>query len=456
MTIYIASANDQPSKYLAHHGVKGMEKGKRRYQYEDGTYTPLGRIHYGIGLKLKRRKDKKEEKKINEELESMRKWSNGAQDAVESETKKIEKRNADLAKSPNSVTSKIKKPFYEYANKINQENIDQAIKDHEGTEHEIAKAENRLAEIKSERDRKLSRAVTAKDSEVLATARDLERQRTHDARVAAREQKLEQRHLNDVFKTEQKNLRNLSDKDLQTMITRLQQESQASRLLNERHDRERGELKSTVSKILKNAGEDLAKKSLTALTDKAVDKMKDKLNDKDKFKLSKYKNVDIYSLDTEKMKQVSEAFKIAAQIARDRYATDHNGRNPNGKDNDEQQPNNGGDNNQPNQPQNNTNDTQTNQPNQPSNNENNKKKKKNKNRNRNQNPQPNSQPSNSGNQSNRQSSAPQVTTRQDHIQMQAMSRRGLTVSEIADRMGVSEETVRRYIQTGINSRRGRR
>ena len=49
MKIYIAQADDQPSKYLAHHGVKGMEKGKRRYQYEDGTYTPLGRIHYGIG-----------------------------------------------------------------------------------------------------------------------------------------------------------------------------------------------------------------------------------------------------------------------------------------------------------------------------------------------------------------------------------------------------------------------
>ena len=29
--------------YLAHHGVKGMKWGVRRYQYADGTYTPVGR-----------------------------------------------------------------------------------------------------------------------------------------------------------------------------------------------------------------------------------------------------------------------------------------------------------------------------------------------------------------------------------------------------------------------------
>ena len=35
--------------YLAHYGVKGQQKGKRRYQNEDGTLTPEGREHYGIG-----------------------------------------------------------------------------------------------------------------------------------------------------------------------------------------------------------------------------------------------------------------------------------------------------------------------------------------------------------------------------------------------------------------------
>lgn len=37
------------NEYLEHHGVPGMEWGKRRYQYEDGSLTPLGREHYGVG-----------------------------------------------------------------------------------------------------------------------------------------------------------------------------------------------------------------------------------------------------------------------------------------------------------------------------------------------------------------------------------------------------------------------
>lgn len=35
--------------YLYHYGVKGQKKGVRRYQYEDKSLTPEGRIHYGVG-----------------------------------------------------------------------------------------------------------------------------------------------------------------------------------------------------------------------------------------------------------------------------------------------------------------------------------------------------------------------------------------------------------------------
>lgn len=35
--------------FLEHSGVKNMKWGQRRYQYKDGSLTPLGRIHYGIG-----------------------------------------------------------------------------------------------------------------------------------------------------------------------------------------------------------------------------------------------------------------------------------------------------------------------------------------------------------------------------------------------------------------------
>ena len=35
--------------YLAHYGVKGQVHGRRRYQNEDGSLTPEGREHYGVG-----------------------------------------------------------------------------------------------------------------------------------------------------------------------------------------------------------------------------------------------------------------------------------------------------------------------------------------------------------------------------------------------------------------------
>jgi len=35
--------------YLIHYGVPGQKWGKRNYQYEDGSLTPEGRIHYGVG-----------------------------------------------------------------------------------------------------------------------------------------------------------------------------------------------------------------------------------------------------------------------------------------------------------------------------------------------------------------------------------------------------------------------
>ena len=37
--------------YLAHHGVEGQKWGVRRYQNADGSLTPEGRIHYGLGKK---------------------------------------------------------------------------------------------------------------------------------------------------------------------------------------------------------------------------------------------------------------------------------------------------------------------------------------------------------------------------------------------------------------------
>lgn len=39
---------------LRHSGILGMKWGKRRYQNSDGSLTPLGRSHYGVGAARKK------------------------------------------------------------------------------------------------------------------------------------------------------------------------------------------------------------------------------------------------------------------------------------------------------------------------------------------------------------------------------------------------------------------
>ena len=39
--------------FLAHHGILNQKWGRRRYQNADGSLTPLGRVHYGVGAARK-------------------------------------------------------------------------------------------------------------------------------------------------------------------------------------------------------------------------------------------------------------------------------------------------------------------------------------------------------------------------------------------------------------------
>lgn len=54
MTIYYEGSDDLKD-FLAHDGVKNMKWHNRRYQYPDGSLTPLGRQHYGVGPPRKKK-----------------------------------------------------------------------------------------------------------------------------------------------------------------------------------------------------------------------------------------------------------------------------------------------------------------------------------------------------------------------------------------------------------------
>jgi DNA-binding IscR family transcriptional regulator len=302
---------------LMHHGVKGMKRGVRLYQYEDGTYTPLGRIHYGIGKGREKGEPEKSDRQKEKELKA-------------------------------NISDKIK----------------------QFSENRKAKAEARTKE------------------------KEAEQKQREDAR---------------------KEIRNLSDQELNTRLARLQKEKQYSELLNERENREKGPVRAAVSKLLKEAAENLARKTLNEVVDQVIRRGKSKIQEKTAIKLGDYKDVDPYSLSPDKLKAVSDAFNTAANLMRNKYAVEHEGRNPN--DNNNQ-------------------------------NQNNQQKQKN----QNDNPQPKQQNNDkpaSDNKSKKQDKKQDKKEKQKNKQqdrVEAMARSGKTFEEIAKSLHISESMVYKYLE----------
>ncbi|MBO4703969.1 MAG: hypothetical protein J5617_04000 [Bacilli bacterium] len=87
--ILIHSANS-PDVY--HWGINGQQWGKRRYQNEDGSLTPLGRVHYGVGQareasKIKMREMKAETRNAVKLAKAQAKTANAV---AKAEVKKLE------------------------------------------------------------------------------------------------------------------------------------------------------------------------------------------------------------------------------------------------------------------------------------------------------------------------------------------------------------------------------
>ena len=312
MNVVLTSVDNTPS--LLHFRTKGSKNGVRLYQYEDGSLTPLGRIHYGVGKGREKGEPEKSDRQKEKELKA------------------------------------------NIANKIKQ-----------FSETRKAKAEARTKE------------------------KEAEQKQREDA---------------------QKEIRNLSDQELNARLARLQKEKQYSELLNERDNREKGPVRAAVSKLLKEAAENLARKTLNEVVDQVIRKGKSKLQEKTAIKLGDYKDVDPYSLDSDKLKAVSEAFNNAANLVRNKYAVEHEGRNLNDNNN---------------QNQNNNQQKQKNQ---------------------NDNPQPkqqnNDKPASDNKPKKQDKKEKQKNKQQDRAE--AMARSGKTFEEIAKSLHISEATVYKYLE----------
>lgn len=212
----ILVSNEQSSHYLMHYRTKGSKNGVRLYQNEDGSLTPLGREHYGIG----------------------------------------EGRKGGESSDDSGSESEPKKPSF----------------------------------------------------------RERIKEKRH-ARKIDREAHLE---LQKSVDSEKKNIRNLTDTELQDRINRLNKEKQLSQLLDESVNRDVSPLRQKAEKIISDAAEDLAKKTLSAVTQSIVDKLSKNLKGDKPFKLEKYKDADLLKLKSDEVAKIVTAFDQVGRIAENR------------------------------------------------------------------------------------------------------------------------------------------
>lgn len=124
--------------FLAHHGVTGQKWGERRYQNKDGSLTPLGRIHWGIGQartavsnKLKTRKsfrlEADSEKRKRLKLKAEKKEENKKLKLQKAEEAKQKKAEAVESKKAKLIAKGDKDAIYKNRELFSDEELDKAM-----------------------------------------------------------------------------------------------------------------------------------------------------------------------------------------------------------------------------------------------------------------------------------------------------------------------------------------
>lgn len=240
MNIELITREDLSKQALAHYRTKGSKNGERRYQYEDGSLTPLGRIHYGVG---KARDAAAEE--VKDHIKIATSSTNADKNAAKAELNEHRAERAKEKAGSDTVTK-----FDYRAAKLREKEQKLREKD----------------EKRNRSDKEIKKDIESKIQSFNDHVKSAKEEReANNGKEAQQEEKKTRQQ-------EEKDIRFLSDSDLDRRIARLQKEKQYSELLNERRQREKGPIEEVASRYFKKFGEKLANKALDKLTDKVLQK----------------------------------------------------------------------------------------------------------------------------------------------------------------------------------------
>lgn len=250
MSLVLMTREDLDTRALAHYRTPGSKNGVRLYQYKDGSLTPLGRIHYGVGQAKRAAK---------EEVKGFAKVR-ASKDSAEKAGAK-----ADVYKAR---SEREKDKAVDETNNNNADAADKHTKKAAEFEALYNKYKDKEAKLK-ERDEKRDRSEAEIKKDIDEKVKNFNE--TVQAKKQERAEKNEAR--NKQLKEELSEIRSLTDMELNERITRLQKEKQYSELLNERANREKGPLQAMASKLFKEAAENLARKALNQAGDEVLKKL---------------------------------------------------------------------------------------------------------------------------------------------------------------------------------------
>lgn len=219
--------------YIAHHGTKGMKWYTRLYQNKDGSLTPLGRVHYGVG---------EARKKAGEAIKAAPKKAGAVVKAAPKKISRAVKKTAsDLKKNYQEASEASRKRKAQ----VKQERFEAKMRRRQEKAERLARkmldreSKTTLRDIKEQYDesklsaaRKRIEALSLKQDRVRELA-DLKAQEKY---LKSSMKKVERDAKRDAKKRYSRNdIKNLSDEELNARVKRLETEIKLASLEAQRN-----------------------------------------------------------------------------------------------------------------------------------------------------------------------------------------------------------------------------